>query len=408
MTQLENNPPSALVAEYIPELRRSRGTSITDSIFGIGGDGTYRMTQPFVLPGPPVSPFDPTPRVFDCGASYQDDRYTVRVGYSYPISESWVVELTAVVILPEQKVADQGAGPYTPTTYTTDFWADPWRLFKDNFDLFGPVYAITPVVSAIVCQTTAAPSSPVYTLAHKKVAQIVTFQNDHLSDELSTEDVFTGFDAETGLWEFENNQAAGGSKYYLASYPTYDTQGTAIIANTWIPDIRGVAELDLGWYESYGSVTVDMPRFATLCWNSTVSAPSVIASDAGSSTRVGIYWRPVTAPNLGGDTSGDKEDGHFDGRTNFGFNLGSDILWDLPSPSLWTRGWYFDSDGWGDFNGTATVDTLPTVGDLVHICLIDFADRDGELTYCKITFNFNPTKLPFAVMAPSGIVPGHG
>jgi len=46
VTQIENNPPSALVAEYIPELRRSRGTSITDSIFGIGGDGTYRMTQP--------------------------------------------------------------------------------------------------------------------------------------------------------------------------------------------------------------------------------------------------------------------------------------------------------------------------------------------------------------------------
>jgi len=96
------------------------------------------------------------------------------------------------------------------------------------------------------------------------------------------------------------------------------------------------------------------------------------------------------------------------GGTNFGFNLGSDILWDLPSPSLWTRGWYFDSDGSGDFNGTATVDTLPTVGDLVHICLIDFADRDGELTNCTATYNFNPTKLPFAVMAPSGIVPGHG
>jgi len=74
-----------------------------------------------------------------------------------------------------------------------------------------------------------------------------------------------------------------------------------------------------------------MPRVATLCWNSTVSAPSVVASDAGSSTRVGIYWRPVDAPNLGGDTYGDKEDGDFlIGGTNFGFNLGSDILWDLP------------------------------------------------------------------------------
>ena len=409
MTQLENNPPSALVAEYIPELRRSRGTLMSDSVFGIGG-GVNKITQPFVLPGPPVSVFDPTPRVFDCGASYQDDRYTVRVGYSYPISGSWVVELTAAVFQPEQKVADQGAGPYTPTTYTTDFWSDPWRLFKDNFDLFGPADAITPVVSTIVCQTTAAPSSPVYTLAHKKVAQIVVFQNTTtIVEKLSTEDVFTGFDSGTGLWEFENNQAAGGSTYHLASYPTYDTQGTAIIANTWIPDIRGVAELDLGWYESYGSVTVDMPRFATLCWNSTVSAPSVVASDAGSSTRVGIYWRPVTAPNLGGDTSGDKEDGDFlFGGTNFGFNLGSDILWDLPSPSLWTRGWYFDSDGSGDFNGTATVDTLPTVGDLVHICIIEFADRDGDLPNCTATYNFNPTKLPFAVMAPSGIVPGHG
>ncbi len=408
MTDLATKPPSALVAEYIPELRRSRGTRIVDSIFRIGG-GVTKITQPFVLPGPPVSVFDSTPRVFDCGASYQDDRYTVRVGYSYPISESWVVELTAAVVQPRQKKANQGAGPYTPTPYTTEFWADPWRLFKDNFDLFGPVYAITPVVSAIVCQTTAAPSSPVYTLAHKKVAQIVIFQNTEDVNELSTDDVFTGFDAETGLWEFEINQAAMGSTYYLASYPTYDTQGTAIIDNTWIPDIRGVAELDLSWEWSYGTLDVDVPRVATLCWNSTVSAPHVYAVRAGSGTRVGIYWRHVDAPNFAGIPYGDKEDGDFLFRgTNFGFNLGSALLWDIQAPSLWTRGWYFDSDGSGDFNGTATVDTLPTVGDLVHICIIEFADRDGDLPNCTATYNFNPTKLPFAVMAPSGIVPGHG
>jgi len=407
VTRLERNLPSALVAEYIPELRRSRGTSVFDNWFIIGYGGN-RITTPFVLPGPPLPVYyDPTPRVFDCGASYQDDRYTVRVGYSYPISESWVVELTAAVVRPEEKAADQGDGPYTPTAYTTSFWADPWRLFKDNFDLFGPAEAITPVRYAIVCQTTTAPSSPVYTLAHKKVAQIVIFRNSPNANELSTEDVFTGFDAGTGLWECEYNRAAGGSTYYLASYPTYDTQGTAIIDNTWIPDIRGVAELNLSWYWSYGSSTEDMPRVATLCWNSTVSAPHVVAHSAGSETRIGIYWRPVTAPNLGGDPSGAKKDGNFR-KTHFGFNLGSDILWDLPSPSLWTRGWYFDSDGWGKFNGTATEDTLPTVGDLVHICMIEFAGRGSDLPSCTATFNFNPTKLPFAVMAPSGMVPGHG
>lgn len=224
-------------------------------------------------------------------------------------------------------------------------------------------------------------------------------------------------------WAFDTNSYyfLRDSGYDFWSVPVYDEDKNTIIDAKPIPDCRVNHEIILGWdFSIDSSGSAHYARTCVVCWNTplTIVGPNIEFSEYdqflmesvplfSEGTQIRIQWKPIPDWRI----LSEDNDPDAPQIVHEGWLLDEEI-----DDTGWTTFAYMTSDADGNIgtNPVTIAGTQPDIGDLV---VLRVAYEDTGLSASQIetftfnsivTFNWEPTRLPFASRTTDSLIPGWG